>query len=72
MIRLLIDYRHVQTVVKHSILPIGGMAAMIRDDEECKVKEDDVQEMNPPRYYQCKDMANLIYLDEGPQRPIKG
>ena len=48
------------------------MAAMIRDDEECKVKEDDVQEMNPPRYYQCKDMANLIYLDEGPQRPIKG
>ena len=40
---------------------------MIRDDngEECKVKEDEVQEMNPPKYYQCEDMANLTYLNEG-------
>ena len=40
---------------------------MIRDDnqETCKVKEDEVQEMNPPKYYQCEDMANLTYLNEG-------
>ena len=42
------------------------MAIMIRDDnqETCKVKEDEVQEMNPPKYYQCEDMANLTYLNE--------
>ena len=30
-----------------------------------KVKVDDVQEKNPPKYYQCEDMANLTFLNEG-------
>ena len=34
-------------------------------DEEVKVKVEDVQEKNPPKYYQCEDMANLTYLNEG-------
>ena len=45
----------------------GGMAVMKRFDnnEMAKVKIDDVQEKNPPKYYQCEDMANLTYLNEG-------
>jgi myosin heavy subunit len=44
-----------------------GMAQLVRDDngETYQVKEDDVQELNPPKYYQCEDMANLTYLNEG-------
>ena len=44
-----------------------GCAVMVRGDNEetCKVKLDDVQEKNPPKYYQCEDMANLTYLNEG-------
>ena len=45
----------------------GGMAVMERGDnkELCKVKEEEIQEKNPPKYYQCEDMANLTYLNEG-------
>jgi len=28
------------------------------------VKEDDLQEMNPPRYEKCEDMANMTFLNE--------
>ena len=44
-----------------------GMAHLVRDDngETYICKEEDVQEMNPPKYYQCEDMANLTYLNEG-------
>ena len=45
----------------------GGMAELVRDDNGSTyaVKEEDVQEVNPPKYYQCEDMANLTYLNEG-------
>ena len=45
----------------------GDMAVMKRFDtgDMVKVKVDDVQEKNPPKYYQCEDMANLTYLNEG-------
>ena len=44
-----------------------GMAQCVRDDNGnvCSIKEDDVQELNPPKYYQCEDMANLTFLNEG-------
>jgi len=28
------------------------------------VKEEDLQEMNPPRYEKCEDMANMTFLNE--------
>lgn len=28
------------------------------------VKKDDVQQMNPPKFYQASDMANLTFLNE--------
>lgn len=42
------------------------MAQLVRDDnnETYAVKEEDVQDVNPPKYYQCEDMANLTYLNE--------
>ena len=44
-----------------------GMAQLVRDDNKSTyaVKEEDVQQCNPPKYYQCEDMANLTYLNEG-------
>ena len=44
----------------------AGMAQLVRDDnnETYAVKEEDVQDVNPPKYYQCEDMANLTYLNE--------
>ena len=44
-----------------------GMAQLVRDDngDTYALKEEDVQEVNPPKYYQCEDMANLTYLNEG-------
>ena len=43
------------------------MATLTSKDglEVTKVKVEDVQEKNPPKYYQCEDMANLTYLNEG-------
>ena len=43
------------------------MAQLVREDNNTTyaVKEEDVQEINPPKYYQCEDMANLTYLNEG-------
>ena len=29
-----------------------------------KVKEDDIQQMNPPKYEKCDDMADLTYLND--------
>ena len=29
-----------------------------------KVKEDDIQQMNPPKYEKCEDMADLTYLND--------
>jgi len=45
----------------------GGCAVMKRFDtgDNVNVKIDDVQEKNPPKYYQCEDMANLTFLNEG-------
>jgi len=42
------------------------MAILHRQDnqETYSVKEEDVQECNPPKYYQCEDMANLTFLNE--------
>ena len=28
------------------------------------VKEDDLQQMNPPKYEKCEDMADLTYLND--------
>lgn len=44
----------------------NGLVFVVRDDNGQKVKmsEDDVQECNPPKYYQCEDMANLTFLNE--------
>ena len=28
------------------------------------VRKDDVQQMNPPKFYQASDMANLTFLNE--------
>lgn len=28
------------------------------------MKKDDVQQMNPPKFYQASDMANLTFLNE--------
>uniref|UniRef100_H2Y4B8 Myosin motor domain-containing protein n=1 Tax=Ciona savignyi TaxID=51511 RepID=H2Y4B8_CIOSA len=32
--------------------------------KEMTVKEDDLQEMNPPRYEKCEDMAGMTFLNE--------
>ena len=34
-----------------------GMAQLVRDDngDTYAVKEDDVQDVNPPKYYQCEE-----------------
>ena len=29
-----------------------------------KVKEEDIQQMNPPKYEKCDDMADLTYLND--------
>ena len=29
-----------------------------------KVKEDDISQMNPPKYEKCEDMADLTYLND--------
>ena len=29
-----------------------------------KVKKDDIQQMNPPKYEKCDDMADLTYLND--------
>ena len=43
------------------------MAQLVREDNQTTyaVKEEEVQECNPPKYHQCEDMANLTYLNEG-------
>lgn len=33
-------------------------------DQTVTVKMDDVQQMNPPKFYQASDMANLTFLNE--------
>jgi len=32
--------------------------------ETMKVKEEDIQQMNPPKYEKCDDMADLTYLND--------
>ena len=32
--------------------------------EIVKVKEEDIQQMNPPKYEKCDDMADLTYLND--------
>ena len=32
--------------------------------ETQKVKEEDIQQMNPPKYEKCDDMADLTYLND--------
>ena len=32
--------------------------------ETQKVKEDEIQQMNPPKYEKCDDMADLTYLND--------
>ena len=32
--------------------------------EVVKVKEEDIQQMNPPKYEKCDDMADLTYLND--------
>uniref|UniRef100_H2ZQ31 Myosin motor domain-containing protein n=1 Tax=Ciona savignyi TaxID=51511 RepID=H2ZQ31_CIOSA len=34
------------------------------EGKEMTVKEEDLQEMNPPRYEKCEDMANMTFLNE--------
>lgn len=43
-----------------------GMAILHREDnqETYSLPEAEVQECNPPKYYQCEDMANLTFLNE--------
>ena len=43
------------------------MAVLVRDDTKSpvKLKINEIQEKNPPKFYQCEDMANLTYLNEG-------
>nr|XP_002119856.2 myosin heavy chain, cardiac muscle isoform [Ciona intestinalis] len=36
----------------------------IAEGKEMTVKEDDLQEMNPPRYEKCEDMAGMTFLNE--------
>nr|XP_026694242.1 myosin-6-like [Ciona intestinalis] len=36
----------------------------IDEGKEMTVKEDDLQEMNPPRYEKCEDMAGMTFLNE--------
>lgn len=45
---------------------IDGVAMLIRDDNKDKfmVKDEEVQECNPPKFYQCEDMADLTMLNE--------
>ena len=33
-------------------------------NETQKVKEEDIQQMNPPKYEKCDDMADLTYLND--------
>jgi len=32
--------------------------------KQLTVKEDDLQQMNPPKYEKCEDMADLTYLND--------
>lgn len=37
---------------------------IILSDQTVSVKKDDVQQMNPPKFYQANDMADLTFLNE--------
>ncbi|XP_052814276.1 myosin heavy chain, striated muscle-like [Mya arenaria] len=37
---------------------------ILRNNESKTFKKDDLQQVNPPKYEQCDDMANMTYLNE--------
>lgn len=37
---------------------------IILSDQTVTVRRDDVHQMNPPKFYQASDMANLTFLNE--------
>ncbi|WAR11021.1 MYS-like protein [Mya arenaria] len=37
---------------------------ILRNNESRTLKKDDLQQVNPPKYEQCDDMANMTYLNE--------
>ena len=36
----------------------------LKKNQIATVKKDDVQQMNPPKYEKCDDMADLTYLND--------
>ena len=36
----------------------------VKTNQIATVKKDDVQQMNPPKYEKCDDMADLTYLND--------
>ncbi len=36
----------------------------VKKNQIATVKKDDVQQMNPPKYEKCDDMADLTYLND--------
>lgn len=42
-----------------------GIVSVRTDSGQCvQVKKDDIQQMNPPKYEKCDDMADLTYLND--------
>lgn len=37
---------------------------VILSDQTVTVRMDDIKQMNPPKFYQASDMANLTFLNE--------
>ncbi|XP_014670674.1 PREDICTED: myosin heavy chain, muscle-like [Priapulus caudatus] len=52
-------------VIGEKVKTEGGKTTVTVNGEEKVFKEDDVQQVNPPKFEKTDDMANLTYLNEG-------
>jgi len=42
----------------------GQLLVDVENGKRVTIKKDDVQQMNPPKFTCCDDMANLTYLND--------